>query len=181
MIRSLRSLRRAARRDDGASTLEFVLIVPVLFGFIVNSCEAGLVMTRGAFLDWGLNSAVRELRLGAITESSEFVDAVCSHVWVLGEEGECKRRLQLEVVVFDRANPAGAMNPNLCLPTGDDELPPPASFTPGNPEDGEITIVRVCASIPAYTPGFGLGAALARTDDGEYFITATSAYTAEPT
>ena len=103
MIRSLRSLRRAARRDDGASTLEFVLIVPVLFGFIVNSCEAGLVMTRGAFLDWGLNSAVRELRLGAITESSEFVDAVCSHVWVLGEEGECKRRLQLEVVVFDRA------------------------------------------------------------------------------
>lgn len=182
----LRTLRRMLRREEGTSTIEFVIIVPILFGFVINSSEAGLVMLRSAFLDWGLNNAVRELRLGTladkdgVVDSAKFVSTVCENVWILGDEAACKRRLQLEVVAFDRADPAGAMSSDLCVPGSDDPLPPPARFTPGSPNSGEITIVRICASVPALTPSFGIGAAMKKTADGDYFVTAMSAYTSEP-
>lgn len=186
MIRALpRRLRRFLSREEGGVTVEFLIIMPVLFGFVVNSAEAGTVMLRGAFLEWGLNSAVRDMRLGNLVDADGnhdpelFRERLCETVWILGDYDDgCKDNIEIEVRKFSPASVA-AMNAETRCKPGGDEIPPPAIYNPG--AETELTVVRVCASIPAITPRFGLGAALPKNGDGDYHLVAMNAYTTEPT
>ena len=185
MIRIVpRRLRPLFSRDEGTVTVEFLLIMPVLFSFVVNSAEAGTVMLRGAFLEWGLNSAVRDMRLGSLvnddgTHNPElFRKRLCETVWILGDyDSGCKEKIEIEVRQFTAAN-AAAMNAETRCKPGGDEVPPPVIYNPGG--ETQLTIIRICASIPAITPKFGLGAALPKNNDGDYYLVAMNAYTTEP-
>ena len=185
MTRALLSrLRRTLRREDGTATMEFLILAPLLFGFIVNSAEAGVVMLRSAFLDWGLYKAVREMRLGNLTDTDgEFDPALfrtrlCEEIWFLGDaQTACPARIRIEMRTFSAATVAAMAGDPDCVPGGD-EVPPPAVFNPGGPT--ELTVVRVCAAVPPITPAFGIGAALTKNGDGDYLITAVSAYVSEP-
>ena len=177
-------LRRCVRREDGTATMEFLILAPLLFGFIVNSAEAGVVMLRASFLDWGLNKTVREMRMGSLTndagdfDPAKFRTRLCEEIWFLGDaETSCPARIRIEMRTFSPATVAAMSGEPDCIPGGDD-VPPPAVFNPGGPT--ELTVVRVCAAVPPITPSFGIGAALTKNGDGDYLITAVSAYVSEP-
>lgn len=182
--RIVSALRRLVRREDGATTVEFLLIMPILFGFVVNSAEAGTVMLRGAFLEWGLNAAIRDMRLGVLVKADGthdpelFRNRLCEAIWILGDQSECRERLEIEVREFTPANVAAMNAQTQCMPGGE-EVPPPAIYNPGG--DQVLTVVRICASLSPVTPGFGLGAALPKNAYGDFYLTAMSAYTTEPT
>jgi len=72
----------------------------------------------------------------------------------------------------------GDPGPIKCVNKVDPDITPAASFDPGDVE--QIMLVRACVLVAPVFPGSGLGANLARQQNGEYALVATSAFMNEP-
>ena len=53
------------RNEDGSSSIEFVIVFPVIMWFVLTIFEMGLIATRMVMLEHGLDMAAREIRLGS--------------------------------------------------------------------------------------------------------------------
>jgi Flp pilus assembly protein TadG len=80
IARVKKGLRRFHRSQDGSSTIEFVIMFPVIFTFFLSTFELGMLETRHVMLDRGLDIAVRAIRLGQIEPVTHdaFKQAVCN-------------------------------------------------------------------------------------------------------
>ena len=187
MIRAQRIAARAigrlrasafARRESGAATIEFVVIFPAMFLFIANTVETSTVLTRGAMLDQSLDLAVRELRLGTDEppEFEEFRQSICDANAFLPD---CMNALQVELRPYTAAALEEMREEVRCLDRKEDIDPLTlTNFVPG--AANEIMLVRACATFEPMFPKAGLGAALPKDPNGDYSISAVSAYVQEP-
>ena len=189
--RAARALRRAAsaawrrtgasrfaRSESGAATIEFVVIFPAIFFFITNTVETSSVLTRGAMLDRSLDLAVRQLRLGTETPPTfdEFRQMICDANAFLPD---CMDALQIELRPYTAAALAQMQEEIRCVDRSEDIEPvDETNFVPG--AANQVMLVRACASVPPRFPQAGLGAALPKDANGDYRITAVSAYVQEP-
>lgn len=182
LLRCARGLRARlaafGRREDGAATIEFVVIFPAMFLFLANTVETSVVLTRGALLDRALDVAVRDLRIGTAEPPGfeAFRQLVCDATAFVPD---CMNVLQIELRPYTAANLA-AMNAEVrCLDRSEDIVPlDETNYVPG--AANEVMLVRACASFAPSFPKAGLGAALPKDLNGDYQITAVSAYVQEP-
>ncbi|HUS54390.1 MAG TPA: TadE/TadG family type IV pilus assembly protein [Thermohalobaculum sp.] len=175
-IVSLRARLGVFGRDcSGNATLEFVIIFPFLMFMILSIAEAGILMTRVAMLDRGVDIANRDLRLGltpGITHDG-LKTKICEAAFLLGG---CNDAVLLELTPLATVAgfPTGGAN---CIDRTS-EVEPAVSFTPGVPS--EIMLVRACVIVEPMFPGMGLGAMLPVDASGGYAIIVQSAFMNEP-
>lgn len=176
LARCTNRMRRFHRSQDGSSTIEFVILFPVIFTFFLSTFELGMLETRHVMLDRGLDIAVRAIRLGQIEPLTHdaFKQAVCNAAAIIPD---CMNQVKLEMVTVNpRAwvNMAPAAD---CVDRNDPSIPL-REFTPG--VSNQLMLIRACALFDPYFPTTGLGASLPRTSGGAYGLISVSSFVIEP-
>ena len=168
-------LRAAFSREDGSSTIEFVILFPAFMSIFLMTVETGALMTRGVMLDRALDISMRELRLGTLSPMT--VDAlktsICKHSVIIPN---CENVLMLELTPISKAT---WMPPTsfTCVDRSAN-VQPVLAFTPGS--KNEMMMVRACAVFDPFFPTSGLAAQMKLDKTGGYALVAMSAYVNEP-
>lgn len=182
--RPLRGVRRLTRRltwrcarEDGAATIEFVILFPIVFSLFLAGVEAGVVLTRHVMLERGLDIAMRALRLGQVMPVTldALRERICRETMVIPN---CRENLMIELRRLEA--------PGMSLPTQaascvnrESETQPAVNLNPGAEHD--LMLVRVCLLYDPMFPSTGWGLALTPEEgSGAFQISAASAYVNEP-
>lgn len=172
-----RALGRARRNEDGNATIEFVIMVPLLFTIFFMGIEAGVLQMRQIMLDRALDITIRDLRVGAMGDAPEFSevrDAVCDNAFLIPN---CRENFALELTPVDLRNWTAPDFRMACVDR-DAEVAPVNVFTQG----GSVrpTLVRACLIVDLIFPTSRLGLQLTTDPQGGYQIFSTSFYINEP-
>lgn len=178
--RRSRRWRRFARREDGAVTVDFVIVFPVFILFFLCTFEVGMTMVRQVMLDRGVDITVRALRLGQleVESSSDTIHEllkrnICSLSGILPK---CMDNLLIELQPV-----AAGWTPLATSPTciDKDAVVQPVT-NPNFGQQNEMMLVRVCALVkPMFVTSF-MAQKMAEPQ-GEWFpLVATSAFVNEP-
>jgi len=162
--------------EAGSATMEFVILVPVIFSVFLMAFELGVLHLRQAMLGRALDLVVRDVRLGTGTppDFETFRARICQQARVIPD---CEQVIRVEM----RALPPGAWGsfdgPVRCVDRTE-EIDPARDFAPGR--ENELMFVRVCALFEPAFPSARIGFALQKNAQGEYGLLATSAFVNEP-
>lgn len=169
-------LGRAAREEDGTSTIEFVILFPLVVSVMLMSFETSIIMARHFLLDRALDTAVRGLRLGSWPnlDHDTLKQAVCDGAAFLYD---CTNTLKIEMVTVstDTWNlPTGA-------PSCVDRTQSGSPFNNiSQGPDNELMMVRACLTVDPFFPGIGLGLKLDQAQQDGFYLVSTSFYVNEP-
>lgn len=171
-----RLLRRVRKSDDGSATIEFVIIFPALMTLFLMSIEVGVMMARGLMLDRGIDIAMRDLRLGAMSpmSHSQLKKAICENALIIPQ---CELNLSVELLPIVQQGWAPTQSRPTCYDRAE-PIQPALEFTPGS--SNETMIVSACATFNPFFPTTGLAATIKLQNSGQYAMIATSAYVNEP-
>jgi len=167
---------RFSRREDGAVTVDFVIVVPALLMFLVAGVESGVTLTRQVILDRALDIAIRDLRLGTMVEPThaKLRTSICEHVVIIAN---CESVLLLELVEVP-TNPWSLPPPAVQCIDRDAEIEPETQFRIGSSND--MMMVRACIIIDPIFPTTPFGLGLPVDASGGYQLYAMSAFVNEP-
>lgn len=176
MIRkALYKVLRFQRAENGAVTVEFVIIFPVFMFFILSAMEYSLVTIQQAMLERAVDQTVREIRLGTGTNPThnQIKDSICDKASTLRD---CSDNLRLEMIIQDAF--VGLTLPDVpdCTDNSE-EVKPVREFSNG--ASNELMILRACAKFDPLFPTSAMGRALA-DETGQIALTATTAFVQEP-
>ncbi len=177
MIRPLaRSLARFRRGTDGAVTVEFVIVFPVLMLFLLFALELSFITLRHAMLERGLDLTVRQIRLGYATppDHPTIKGMVCDFS-KLG--GNCEQNLRLEMKPVDPRAYSG-LDPRADCFDAAEPTRPVRQFTAG--QRNQLMILRACLKYSPFFPGATLGEALHTDSSGMAAVTSMAAFVQEP-
>ncbi|WP_291833993.1 TadE/TadG family type IV pilus assembly protein [Limimaricola sp.] len=177
MIRTaLRSLSRLWRREDGTATIEFVLVFPAFMVLFVSAVELGLLQTRQAMLERGLDMAVREIRLNTKTSFSSYdiKRMICSGAGILPD---CVNTMKLEMRRVDLRNWSDIPSTPDCVDVSE-PFSPMVKFQNG--QENQLMVLRVCSLFKPLLPGMGLGYQVHKESGGMYALVSMSAFVMEP-
>lgn len=176
MMQVMKRLARALRREDGTSTVEFVLCIPAFMMIFMMSFESGMFMTRSVLLDRAVDLTIRDLRLGHIVNptSESIKAAICDKTVILPT---CESSIMLELVPISQTTWAMPATEVTCIDR-DEEIQPLVTMDVGS--NNEIMLVRVCVLVDALFPMTGLGEKLVMGPHGEIGMIAVSAFVNEP-
>lgn len=177
MQRFCQTLRRFGRGEDGAVVLlEFVILLPLIFGIFLMSIEMSLYSLRQVHLNRGLEDAVRFIRLNTrdtITHK-QIKDMICANA---GYIGDCKNTLRLEMVLI---NPRAFAEMNPTADCVDKSLPveQERGFTLG--KQHELMMLRACVKFEPMLPATNYGYKFATDGSGQGSMYAISSFVQEP-
>jgi TadE-like protein len=176
MMQFMKLLGRAFRREEGTSTVEFVLCIPAFMGIFMMSFESGMFMTKSVLLDRAVDLTVRDLRLGHIANPTSAVlkQEICAKTVILSE---CESSIMLELVPISQTTWAMPATSVTCI---DRDAPIQPLITMDVGSNNEIMLVRVCVLVDALFPTTGLGEKLVMGPHGEIGMIAVSAFVNEP-
>ncbi|WP_281274733.1 TadE/TadG family type IV pilus assembly protein [Histidinibacterium lentulum] len=169
------ALRRRIVSEDGNSTIEFVLLFPLLFTLFLMSVEVGVLTTREAMLARGTDLTVRDLRLttGETPDAEELRRRICERAAIIPN---CMDRLMLELEARPLADWSGPRPSVRCVDRTHDP-DPVTTFRPGL--QNQLMVVRVCALFEPLFPAASLGFSIAG-ERGLYGITTVAGFVHEP-
>lgn len=176
MTAALSRLRRLWRSEEGSAVIPFVMFVPVFIAMVVSTFELGVLMLRQVMLERGLDMAVREVRLGTWPEPThDWLKArVCALSVFLPD---CNASLVIEMVPVSKVTwdlPPGQIQ---CVDKSKD-FKPLVDFLPGGGD--QLMLLRACIKLNTFFPNFGIGTDLNTDANGDYGLTAVSAFVIEP-
>lgn len=172
LVSKLRSLRR---REDGAVTVEFVIIFPAFMFFILSAMEYSVVTLQQAMLERAVDQTVRDIRLGTGTNPThdQIKDTICDRVVVIKR---CTTNLQLEMLQ-QSAFVGLDLPPVPDCTDNSEEVNPVRAFENGL--SNELMILRACAKVDPIFPTSAMGRILS-DESGQIELTATTAFVQEP-
>ena len=164
------------RREDGNSTIEFVILFPIFMVLFLSAFEIGLFMLRQVMLDRATDMAVRALRIGQWeTPTHDSVKAaICDHALVLPD---CNDNLRLNLNSISKDDWTFPSDLTYCVDKSE-EIQPLVTFTPGIQH--EMMLVQVCALQEPLFPLTGLGLRMPRVYSEYYALMSQSAFVNEP-
>lgn len=175
-MRSLSLVRRFLRREDGNATVEFAILVPLLFAIFVATIEGGLMMSRWSGIDRASDMVIRNLRLGQYENpTAEFLRGeICDQVYLI------ENCFENTVVDIRRINRTTFVMPDQnepCVTREDEIIQPVVEITPGQQND--LMLIRVCITVDALFPTsrFAMDGLDAQ---GGYALAVSSVYVNEP-
>jgi Flp pilus assembly protein TadG len=177
MLTLIRHIRRHARRDDGASTMEFVITFPVVMMLFIAVFETSMIMTRQVMLERTLDQAVRILRLadGLTVTPADIRTAICDNTSLLPD---CQSLLTIDLRPVERSTYAVPSNQEMCIERADASATLSNEFSSG--VDNELMLVRACFIVDRIVPFSGFGLNLTRDDSGGLHMMAASMFVNEP-
>jgi len=185
MTRLMSSLRHFFRRQDGTSTIEFVLTFPLIIVIFCASFESSFFMIRSVGLERSLDLVMRDLRLGLLgsVTHNQLKTEICERSAVLGNTADCVRGMRIELQPVDTASfamPTGQMG---CIDRSQpiDPLVEPNSSQYTLGDSNQIMLMRVCLQADPMFPTTVFGVQMNRTgSDGGYSLVSTSTFVNEP-
>ena len=177
---AFRRALRAAGREDGAVTMDFVIVFPMFVTILLMSFEAGMLMTRFVMLERALDITVRDIRLGNFVfptpgQAHDIVKAdICAQSVLMPN---CMSDLRLEMRPVDRTTWAGLGATTDCVDRTQ-PVQPATSFQPG--AQNQLMLIRACAVFDPFFPTTRYGLRLPLDASGGYQLAAMSAFVNEP-
>jgi len=171
--------RRTARflqREDGNSTMEFVVYFSIFFFVLAAGVEIAYLNLRHAMLERGLDLATREIRLatGHIPSYDDVRTHICDQAAILED---CEGNLRLEMVQVNPRSFVNLSNDADCQ-NAEEEPRPVRAFENG--QDNDLMLIRACLKFKPMMPTTGLGKELHKDDEGYAQLVVTSAFVQEP-
>lgn len=176
-MRFLNKLRLAFTREDGTSTIEFVIVVPTFLLLFVSIFELGMAMTRLTMLEHSLDVTMRDIRIstGQEFKHNEIRNSICENAGFLRD---CQSGLQVEMIRIDRDNWVMPDRQATCIDQSPGAALPVTSIEIGAPSD--VMFIRACFVVEPLFPTFGLGAIVETDAAGNMHLVASSAFAQEP-
>lgn len=171
------SLRRVVQREDGSATIDFALMVPLMFTVFIMAMEAGIIQLRQVMFDRALDLTIRELRLGHFGETvtqDDVFDRICENSFLIPN---CRSNLSLELTPITLAGWAPPATNVECIDR-DTEVAPINALSPAGQD--RPTLVRACLIVDLMFPTSRYGLNLATDSQGGYRMVSYSFYIAEP-
>ncbi len=180
MIAALRhKLRQILRREEGAVTVDFVIMVPFYLSIFLASAELGIMSMRYAFLERSLDLAVRDIRLttGHTPSHDDLVQQICDQAAVIPS---CTTNLSLQMLQRDPRNWEAVPAANTCgtLHDNNPDVDPVVRFDNGDAHD--LMFLRACVTVDAIFPGAMFRSVALRNADGEYALVVENVFVQEP-
>lgn len=171
-----RRLARRGRDEDGGATFEFVLLFPLMISMLMMSAEAGLLLTRQAMMERGLDVAMRELRLGTWDNPDQDTlrQAICDNATSIPD---CENVMLIELQPIDPDTWALPAEPTTCVDR-DDNMQPVVTLNSGG--SNEIMLVRACMVVDPIFPTSNWGLRLQLDSSGGYQMRTASLFVNEP-
>ncbi|MBJ3761819.1 pilus assembly protein [Maribius pontilimi] len=178
-----RLLRKAAsrvvrfrRNDDGAATIEFVILFTPMVMMMLMGAEAGLLNLRHAMLERGVDVAIRAVRLSPDTppDHAQIKKMICDQALLIPD---CENALSVEMRAVAKDKWDVLQEAAICRDRSE-EVKPPKHYNPA--AQSELVLVRACVKARPIFPTAGLGAAMVKDGNGDYAAVATSAFVNEP-
>lgn len=137
----LRRAARAAAREDGNTTIEFVILFPLIFAIFLTSVDFSLMMLRQVFLERAVDIAVRDVRLGRIPANGfdTLRQRVCENTALTPN---CMATITIELRPMTAAQFA-SLDPTATCINRAEEITPVLDFNPGTGQQ-ELMMMRVC-------------------------------------
>lgn len=178
-MRALRlsPMLRRFRREDGNATVEFTILVPLLFMIFFATLEAGLMMLRWASIDRASDMVIRDLRLGLIPNPTQQLlrQEICDRVFMIDD---CFENSVVEITEINRATFAMPQQDAPCVTRNNQILVPVTQITPGQQND--LMLIRVCVTADALMPSSTYSLPIAYDARGGYALSVASVYVNEP-
>ncbi|GAB4263836.1 MAG: pilus assembly protein [Pararhodobacter sp.] len=178
-MRIVPPLLRFWRRDHGTATVEFVIAVPMVLAMLFSAIDFGAVMLRQVFLDRAVDIAVRQVRLGNVSQNgfNEFRQMICDGTILISD---CTARIAIEMRPIDTDTWAGLDSPAQCV-NREQDIAPVLEFDPGSGQQ-ELMLIRVCIAADPFISLTGLVLGMPQADgSGAYHIVSHAAFANEPT
>lgn len=169
--------RRFGGEEDGSALLmEFIIMVPLLFGLLIMSVEMSFYAMRHMYLDRGLDMTVRYIRLNTNTPMNhgQIKQLICDRAGFLKD---CNNSLRLEMIRVSPRNFAAFDQVADCVDTSQ-EPRPVRGWTLG--VEHELMLLRACVGFKPLFPTTGLGYALKKNGAGRVAMISTAAFVQEP-
>jgi len=168
-------LRRFVRHQDGATAVEFGMVVAPFLAMVFAIMETALVFFAGQALETAGSDSARLIMTGQAQtkgfSQGQFKDAVCAKIHGLFD---CAAGLYVDVKTYKAFstidNSKRPIDGSGNLQTGD------FGYDPGGP--GDIVVVRLMYQWPVYVSLLGLN--LADSAGGKRLIMSTIAFRNEP-
>jgi TadE-like protein len=192
-MRFFRALAKRFRRDEnGAVTVEFVILFPFYIFLFCSAFEVGMYLLRQILLDRGLDETVRNLRLGVYPASWATIPTrdnvrltVCDNTPIIAD---CSSQLNLELIDINdfrasRNSEFTKANSQIeCRNRGVANFVPSSDWNPGS--RNHIIVIRACWFYKPFFNAFTIAqlAPLKALQDskGGVPVFATSAFAVEP-
>ncbi|HKL07076.1 MAG TPA: TadE/TadG family type IV pilus assembly protein [Roseovarius sp.] len=177
MIRFIKTrIARMRGEETGSASVEFVIMFPIFFLFMLFSLELGIVTYRHALLERALDLTVRGVRLttGEEWQHDDIKTGLCK-VSLLGST--CMNDLKLEMKKTDIRNYAG-LDPQADCTDKSETVAPVYKFTNGDSND--LMLIRACLKYDPLFPGTVFGKAINKDSSGQGMIVSVSAFVQEP-
>jgi Flp pilus assembly protein TadG len=170
--RFLRGLR--ARAESGSAALEFALIAPVFFLFLMGIIETGIIFFGNSTLQYAADDVARQVRTGQIQSANltaaQFRTLVCNDI---GPLLACDANLQIDVETFGNFSGASMTPP---INANGNLNPALNNFNPGSA--CQVAVVRLFYTWHVITPL--MQPLLGNLPGGNHLLTASGAFRNEP-
>lgn len=168
--------RRFLRQEEGNASVEFAILVPLLFAIFVATLEGGLMMSRWAGIDRAADMVIRNLRLGQYENPTPELlrQEICDEVFLVEN---CYENTAVDIRRINRANFLLPDQNDPCVTREQDIIQPVTEVTPGQQND--LMLIRICVTVDALFPTSRFA-----MDDldaqGGYALSVSSVYVNEP-
>jgi Flp pilus assembly protein TadG len=171
------ALGRFVREEHATSTMEFVILFPVVITLFVGVFETGMILSRQVLMERSLDEAVRILRLaqGLTLTADDIEDAICDNTAAIPD---CDNVLVVDLNVIDQTDYSVPSPDIACVNRNDLTIDLGNSFDQGG--DNELIMVRACAVVDRILPFSGFGLNLTRDATGGLHMVAASVFVNEP-
>jgi Flp pilus assembly protein TadG len=163
-----------ARAKSGSAALEFALIAPVFFLFLMGIIETGVIFFGNSTLQFAADDVARQIRTGQVQAgnmtATQFRTIVCNDI---GSILACNANLQIDVETFTDFTGA-SMTP--ALDANGNLNPALDNFNPGT--SCQVAIVRLFYTWHVITPL--MQPLLGNLPGGNHLLTASGAFRNEP-
>lgn len=176
MFRLRDKLKRWGFSENGAASVEFVIVFPFFVGIFLSAFEVAMMNTRAVMMERAMDLTVRDIRLssGDQLEYDTVLASVCDRATLIPD---CLNTVRIELQAVDKANFSGIQNRPDCVKRNE-QIQPLVKFKNG--AQNELMLIRVCAVIDPFFPGVGVGRSMPVDESGGYQVIASSAFVNEP-
>jgi len=171
----LRSLKRLARSDSGATAVELGLVAAPFLALLIGLFQTALVFLAGRELDAAVAQAARTIMTGQAQTlnltQSQFNNTVCQNIYALFS---CSK-LMVNVKTYGSFATVNTGAPTLTY-NGQGQVTNAWSYTPGGP--GDIVVVQVMYQWPVVLAPLGFN--LSNLANGNRLLVSTAVFKNEP-
>ena len=165
------------KREDGAVTVEFVVIFPLFMVVFLLAVDTGIAKMRQVFLDRAIDISVREVRLGRVSEQSSLAELICQRTSMVPD---CLSNITVEMQPISTAGFDGLDDPFKCVDR-EQQLTPSVAFKPGaGGQAQELMLIRVCVVVDPFIKMTKSLAGIALNEKGELVLIGRSVFVNEP-